>query len=425
MKRSLLTAAILMAFVVSVAMLHAPGLVSTASAQGLPPGRDLFGSASAPPGYTPPDGTSIVRSRFVEVDFSQLSPQTPEVILNLFDDTVYTASLASSTVPDPQNPNRFVWLGTLNGVPDGHVTLAVNDGSVSATLMIPGALYHVIDTGQGVHFVKQTTLNDPMPEDEPIPIQGANGAPYAPQGPLADDGSIIDVAVFYTPLTVIRYGEEGIQSKIDLAVAETNQAFLNSQINTQLRLVYSGLVNYTETSSMSTDLGRLRSKTDGYMDDVHALRDTAKADLVSLIVENSSSCGLANMMTTLSVGFEVHAFSVVSSTCATGYYSFGHELAHNIGSHHDRSVASTAMYPYAFGYWAPDYSYRTVMAYDCPVYCQRVPYFSNPNVIYGGYPTGISYDPLVTPNVSADNALMQALAPERAAEKELIRLMSF
>jgi hypothetical protein len=89
--------------------------------------------------------------------------------------------------------------------------------------------------------------------------------------------------------------------------------------------------------------------------------------------------------------------------CAAGYYSFGHELAHNMGSNHDRANGSAALYPYSYGYWALDNSYRTVMAYDCPNGgCSRVPYFSNPNVSYNGYPTGISYD--VDPNRAADNA---------------------
>ena len=42
------------------------------------------------------------------------------------------------------------------------------------------------------------------------------------------------------------------------------------------------------------------------------------------------------------------------------------------------------------------------MAYDCPNGCQRVQYFSNPNVLYNGLPTGISYQ--VDPANVSDNA---------------------
>ena len=77
--------------------------------------------------------------------------------------------------------------------------------------------------------------------------------------------------------------------KIDLAVAETNTAYTNSQITTQLRLVYKGEVNYVEVSNMDIDLDRLRQPADGYMDEIHALRNTYQADMVSLILENAQS----------------------------------------------------------------------------------------------------------------------------------------
>ena len=66
--------------------------------------------------------------------------------LNLFLDASYPATLESSTVPDPADPTRFIWHGTLDGIPNGRVTFAINGASVSATLMLPDALYHVIDT---------------------------------------------------------------------------------------------------------------------------------------------------------------------------------------------------------------------------------------------------------------------------------------
>ena len=35
-------------------------------------------------------------------------------------------------------------------------------------------------------------------------------------------------------------------------------------------------------------------------------------------------------------GFAPNAFAVVDRTCATGYYSFGHEMGHNMGLNHAR-----------------------------------------------------------------------------------------
>ena len=186
------------------------------------------------------------------------------------------------------------------------MTLAVNKQAMAGTVSMPGMIYRIKDTGLGAHIVEQVPTSDPLPETQPIPVFQPNSSkegvlPAAGEAgfqPQADDGSIIDVLVVYTPASRVRYGQAGIESLIDLAVAETNQAYTNSQISTQLRLVYKGEVNYAETTSIDTDLARLKGKTDGFMDEVHGLRDTYKADLVSLIEENGATSGLAYQMST-------------------------------------------------------------------------------------------------------------------------------
>jgi hypothetical protein len=103
-----------------------------------------------------------------------------------------------------------------------------------------------------------------------------------------------------------------------------------------------------------------------------------------------------------SPAFAPNAFSVVERSCMTGYYSFGHELGHNMGLNHARvDPVGTGAYSYSFGYKDPGNAFRTVMAYNCPVNCTRVLHFSNPNVSYTGKVTGVSE---ASPS-SANNAL--------------------
>jgi hypothetical protein len=98
-------------------------------------------------------------------------------------------------------------------------------------------------------------------------------------------------------------------------------------------------VIYTETGDMHADLNCITSKTGGCLDNVHSLRDTHNADAVSFWVEDGGSfCGLAWGMPIVSPLFESFAFSVVDRECATGNYTFGHELGHNMGANHDRYV---------------------------------------------------------------------------------------
>lgn len=148
------------------------------------------------------------------------------------------------------------------------------------------------------------------------------------------------------------------------------------------------MVGYVESGDFGTELSRLRSKTDGHMDQVHGLRDQYGADLVALIIDNNQYCGIAYLMTTLSPGFESNAFSVTWYQCATGNYSFGHELGHNMGCAHDRQNASGGVFPYSFGYrffGQGGGQYRTIMAYAPGTRIQR---FSNPDVLFDGTPTG-------------------------------------
>jgi len=78
------------------------------------------------------------------------------------------------------------------------------------------------------------------------------------------------------------------------SVARTNEAYINSGINTQLRLVY---VHYTSAIddrswSCSSILGAFRNNNDGVMDEVHQKRDEWGADFVALLTSTSvSGCG--------------------------------------------------------------------------------------------------------------------------------------
>ena len=65
-----------------------------------------------------------------------------------------------------------------------------------------------------------------------------------------------------------------------------------------------------------------------------ALRNSA--DAAALIVMNLPGCGVGYLY-----AYENGmSFSVTKKSCATGYYSFGHEIAHNFGCDHNREVTS-------------------------------------------------------------------------------------
>jgi hypothetical protein len=366
-------------------------------------GQGLFAEAPSTALLAPAaPGLGVVRSRAVGVRLARVPGASPReaargvlpppghrLTLNLFDDVVVRARMVRAA----REGRALVWSGKIEGQPIGDVVLAVVDGVLSGSAVWPGGAYRIRFDGAS-HVVEQLD-HALFPEDgcfrEVAPTASAAEAPAV----SADDGSLIDVLVVYTPgARAVAGGPSGMLSQINLAVAETNTGYANSNVIQRMRLAGTAEVSYAESGDISVDLDRLTTPGDGYMDGVPALRDTYHADLVSLITETPSSlyCGVAWLMSGNDPGFAPNAFSVVERACMTGYYSFGHETGHNMGLNHARSdYASppTGAYPYSFGYKNPANLFRTVMAYDCPVSCPRILYFSNPTVTYGGNPTGV------------------------------------
>jgi peptidyl-Asp metalloendopeptidase len=375
---------------------------SGAAAQETPSPPQLFyavGPAEVPEQASLPENAMMNQTRFVRVNFGQL--RSGRLSLNLLDGITVQAVL-DRRQSHPTGGDS--WLGSLNGVEDGRIALSRHGTSLSGVVATPDRMFKIQPLGNGVHVVAEVGISEPWPESDPVPVFAEDAGAGEGSLPLAEgDGgtTMIDVMVAYTPnARDVMGGTAGILSLIELAVAETNQIYINSQVDASLRLVHAYETAYTnDAAGFSTALNRLSGSTDGYMDEVHGLRDLYGADMVSLIIDNAQYCGIAYLMGDLSAGFESSAFSVVEDSCATGYYSFAHELGHNMGSHHNPENAGGALYPYSYGHWlyydtAGEYIHRTVMAYNCTDYCTRMPYFSNPAVSlsYNGetQPTGIA-----------------------------------
>lgn len=393
--------------------LPAPGIPGAQTAVHAPPA--LFTSRPALPSANAAvvREAHVTRSRAVNIDRSLLSayansPLRGQLIsLNLFDDVTLVAQ-ADRIETTPRGIN---WIGHVQGVPMSQVVIAMNGEVVAANISMMMARYQLRYIGNGVHEVQRIDQSQ-FPRDEesvPVPDQSMldaaalNDATAVPAA-QADDGSQIDVMVVYTATArAAAGGTAAMQSLIDLAVSETNQAYQNSGVTQRLRLVRAEEVAYTETGNMNTALNCITSTTDGCLDNVHTLRNTYGADLVSFWVENGGGyCGLGWMMASVSPSFAGFGFNVVARSCATGYYSFGHELGHNMGARHDVYVDSPSTpYSYAHGYTNPGAPspWRTIMAYNdaCAAVgknCARIQYFSNPTLTYGGAAMG---------NATADN----------------------
>ena len=220
--------------------------------------------------------------------------------------------------------------GRITGGTLGFVTLVVHDEAVAGHLWTPDRSYEIVPLGDGAHVVREVNesaniqCGTAMTAESPATVETSDDG--------ADDGSVVDILVVWTPAAEARAGgENSMKARVDLAIAFTNDAFRRSGIFTALKLVGAEKVDYEEASNLPLD--RLRDPKDGHLDDVLVLRDAVGADLVHLFTAGGGG-----------VAYLGEAFAVSSNVLL-----FAHEIGHNFGVHHARDDLRISSYQHAFG----------------------------------------------------------------------------
>ncbi|MBN8212705.1 MAG: hypothetical protein J0M09_07275 [Xanthomonadales bacterium] len=394
---------------IAIGAIAALGFAASASQAAKQP---LFSAVKAAPAGVSADASyrALAESRateslqMVQADASQISAKSDTLQLGFGDaDTVhmrYTKRNPDGTLVWYGNIGKdFGVLDTLRGKasgeiaddPNNSVMIVRNGDKLTGTIRKNGELYALRPLRSGGHVIAHIDETK-MPADHPaaynfLPqidmgkVQRAARA-QGDVGPLAI--STIRVMVVATQSAANASGD--IAGLVNLAVAESNQGYANSGVEITLQLAGRYTTTYVESGSFSTDLTRFRGTTDGYMDSYHATRNTVTADVMMLLINNASSCGLASGIGSTAAT----AFAVAHYGCATGYYSFAHEIGHLQSARHDIATDPTLTpYAYGHGYRSPTNTWRTVMAYACPTgSCPRINYWSNPAKTYGGQAMG-------------------------------------
>ena len=424
---------------------HAPGglFVPVAAATE----RELGDSLSDPesPWLLPGDPASEpiqdreLRSRAVRVDLARLAVARNEVSLgsdsrlrlNLFEDV----DLGVVVERTAETRYGYSLSGRIDGDSHGSVTLVVH-GDILAGAVHSRQGNFVISLRNGaIHTVRETSGDfecgvDDHPPHKPA-FGGTVGSASVATASDGDDGSEIDLLVVFTQAALdVEGGLRQMRASVDVAVALANDAYEMSGVDLRVNLVAAVQIDYLESdlgggqgiTNQGIDMSRLIHPADGFMDEVHDLRDRYAADVIHLIADQAGGGGLGSLLRANDPA--ASAVSVSISLTGASPSFFPHELGHVMGLLHDRyeegrrpygNPSQQVLSPWSYGYVnqrtfdsgaAEDSRWRTIMSYnsqcrDEGFHCRSLLRFSNPRQNYPG-DTG---DPLGVPGEDVTTAV--------------------
>ena len=217
-----------------------------------------------------------------------------------------------------------------------NVVLVVNGAVVMGDVWTPEGHYTIRTAGGGSYLIEKTDPAERKPLGEPIPppVEGsARGRERTSKDVRQpkDSGATIDIFMFWTQgARLATGGLRNMQALADLAIAVANEGYSAGDIQTRLNLVGATEVHYdyegADQSKAFTYIDHLGAADDGYMTEVHDVRDAYSSDLVHLFFgpgETNDHDGLGQLWGPFGVSVTTRMDVPI------------HEIGHNMGLHHD------------------------------------------------------------------------------------------
>ncbi|MEQ9308022.1 MAG: T9SS type A sorting domain-containing protein [Balneolaceae bacterium] len=235
----------------------------------------------------------------------------------------------------------------------------------------------------------------------------SQSSPAAPLIASEDDSVTIDLMIVYTQAAedwALTSGFGDIAGVIAQSMNLSQTALNNSNTGIDIRLVNTTKTTYNEETDgvdSETRLSRftqnpsnpvLDEEFNGFMEEIHGIRNTSGADVVSWFVKIEDTGGLGWRLDS-SGGSPDFAFNLNRVQQVADTFTLIHEVGHNMGNAHSRTQSSSeasgggGLFHYSVGFQNTTSNYHTVMAYSDNGQ-QEAPIFSSPNLTYLGTVTG-------------------------------------
>ena len=365
------------------------------------------------------------RVRFAGIALEGMRADALEI--KLFDDTTLTAvrdRYVAQIMPVIEGGQA--WVGHVKDEPRSEVVLVTKGNLMSGTIDYAAKSFEFMPVKGGVHAISEIDNTKTPADFEPVSpevmtLESIQSIGNADSTAINESGSVIDVLIGYTSSARIRAGGvSAMEARILNAVMKTQQAFLNSEVLVRLNIV--GLVetDYSETGNMAETHARLKNHGDGFLDELHQARDRLGADVVVLFSTDANHCGSAPIMVHPNAAFESDAFIVVhddsKNACLGQNNVLAHEFGHLLGLAHEMDNSSLkGASQVAYGYRVCGV-FHDIMASACAGE-PRVPYYSNPNIMYLGQPTGVTGSVDTVRVMNASSALVADFRNSPSADR--------
>lgn len=329
--------------------------------------------------------TARVQAAAISAIATNLSART---VLNLFDGLNVEVEWLSQ---EQISVGNDFWSGRLTDDPLSAVDLSVVDGISHIQVNSPKHGLFDLEPQADGSFALRELDGEVIKGNGPCVVEVTN-APAATAPDLTSLAAVsgsggltplavytpvtVDVLVVYTPVVLAKLGSHAAcKSKAQAGVNSENSTFGRSGIVHHMRLVNAREVNHVSSGNLATELSWVAGSAE-----VAALRNEVGADLVAYMSET-------DIHGMLGIAQGAGPFSSMYYSTFSGVWP--HEVGHNQGAGHDKANGG-GKYPYSHGhYWNNGTKVvGTIMSYTG----SRISYFSNPDIFYQGFSTGVTND---------------------------------